>query len=126
MPSPEPSSPCVLLVEEDVALRQSLSICFENEMINVDVAEDGAEALRLLELRSYKVLVLDLALPKISGSELMRHLETNPDLHSGQLVVLTEDREAAARVERSERVAHVFIKPLNLDEVARAVCDLCS
>ncbi len=120
-----PPSPCVLLVEDDTSLRQSLSIHFEREEINVDVAEDGAEAIRLLELRTYDVIVLDLNLPKVSGREVIDFLAMNRN-HRPQIVVITgEDLDNAAYAEPSV-VARTFTKPLDFSELTKVVRELCA
>ncbi len=121
----EPKPPCVLLVEDHTTLRQSLSIHFEKEQINVDVAEDGAEAMRLLELRSYDVVVLDLNLPRVSGRELLDYLALNRNHQSPSIVVITAEELDSNRGTDLSLVARTFVKPLDFAAVARAVHELC-
>lgn len=122
----EPASSCVLLVEDDTTLRQSLCIHLEREKINVDVAEDGAEALRLLQIRTYDVVVLDLNLPKVSGRELLDFLAMNSAEHNPKIVIITAEDLGSSGIVESSLVRRTFTKPIQFQEVARAVRELCA
>ena len=75
-PTPAPASPGPpqrLLVAEDLedartSLQQLLHLSLS---LDVDVAEDGAKALQMLEQRSYSILITDLRMPKLNGLKLM-------------------------------------------------------
>lgn len=121
----EPASPCVLLVEDDTTLRQFLCIHLERERINVDVAEDGAEALRLLQLRTYAVVVLDLNLPKVSGWELLDFLSMARIDHIPKVVIITAEELGSTGLVDSALVHRTFTKPVQFEAVARAVRELC-
>lgn len=125
MTTAEPSHPCVLLVEDDTILRQSLSIHLEREKINVDVAEEGAEAMRLLDLRSYDVVVIDLNLPRRSGHELVEHLATSRNSHDSSVVVITADEPGTTGQQNSSVISRTFTKPLDFEDLARSVRALC-
>ena len=65
----------ILLVEDDFKLGQATKRLFEYEHCAVDWAQDGAEALKLLESSlecAYDVIVLDWMLPEINGLSLCR------------------------------------------------------
>ncbi len=64
----------ILVVEDEVALRNGLKFNFEQEGYQVDVAGDGATALDKFENaeESFDLVVLDLMLPGMSGYEICR------------------------------------------------------
>jgi two-component system response regulator AtoC len=62
-----------ILVAEDLedartSLQQLLQMALE---IDVDTAEDGAQALQMLEKQHYSILITDLRMPKMNGLKLM-------------------------------------------------------
>jgi two-component system, OmpR family, alkaline phosphatase synthesis response regulator PhoP len=80
--------PTVLVVEDDFATRESLRKILEAEGCQVDVAVDGEKAVGCLAQHTYDVIVLDLALPKLSGTDVMEYIaSTNPAQLSAIVVV---------------------------------------
>ena len=67
-------SPRILVVEDDIFIRQlsaeSLGLCG----YQVDAAEDGAVAWDALQLNSYDLVITDNRMPKLSGVELLKKL----------------------------------------------------
>lgn len=64
----------ILLVEDDVAIAQSLKEGLEDETYAVDVAHDGDEGYRTVTADDYDVIVLDVMLPEMNGYEVCRAL----------------------------------------------------
>jgi DNA-binding response OmpR family regulator len=69
----------VLVVEDEPRLAASLSTGLVGEGHAVDVAADGAEALWFADEHTYDVVVLDLMLPVMSGTEVCRRLRERGD-----------------------------------------------
>lgn len=64
----------ILLVEDDVAIAQSLKEGLEDEAYAVDVAHDGDEGYRTAMADDYDVIILDVMLPEMNGYEVCRAL----------------------------------------------------
>lgn len=80
--------PAVLVVEDDTTTREALRMILENEGCEVDVAVDGEKAVGRLAQRQYDAIVLDIALPKLSGTDVMEWIaSTTPQLLSSIVVV---------------------------------------
>src|ERR1700689_5795408 len=62
----------LLIVEDDPKLAEFVARGLRAERFAVDVAADGAEGQRFLDAYSYDLLILDLMLPRLSGTELLR------------------------------------------------------
>ena len=67
-------SPSILVVEDEPAIRDAVTYAFEAEGFEVAGAGDGAEALDVFAAGAYDLVVLDLMLPKLSGTEVCRRL----------------------------------------------------
>src|SRR5262245_53233511 len=67
----------VLVAEDLEDTRTSLQQLLRLSLgVEVDVAEDGARALEMLEQRPYSVLVTDLRMPKLNGLELFETVQS--------------------------------------------------
>ncbi|MEC4016816.1 response regulator transcription factor [Streptomyces sp. H27-D2] len=64
----------VLVVEDEEFLAEMIAEGLRRDAIAVDIAPDGVEALRKLQLGDYDVLVLDRDLPHIHGDEVCRRV----------------------------------------------------
>jgi len=64
----------VVVVEDQPALLRLISVCLEKRGYTVLVAEDGAEAIRILENHPGEIdlVVSDIMMPKLNGLELMK------------------------------------------------------
>jgi DNA-binding response OmpR family regulator len=61
----------VLLIDDDKAILRSIGLVLERNGFNVDKAETGKEALEKLKSSSYDVLLVDLKLPDMEGTDLL-------------------------------------------------------
>lgn len=88
----------LLIVEDDRKLAEFVARGLRAERFAVDLAGDGHEGLQHLASYEYDLLILDLMLPQLSGSELLRRVRaTRPTL---PVLVLT------ARDATEDKVAH--------------------
>jgi DNA-binding response OmpR family regulator len=61
----------LLIVEDDPKLGEFVARGLRAERFAVDVAADGTEGQRFLDTYAYDLLILDLMLPRLSGTELL-------------------------------------------------------
>lgn len=62
----------ILVVEDDLLLRQGVQKALGNEQYSCDVATNGAEADALLRVSEYGLIILDLGLPDLDGLVLLK------------------------------------------------------
>jgi two-component system OmpR family response regulator len=67
-------APLVLVVEDEISMLRLLKAALGSQGFRVVEASSGQEALRQAATRSPDVVVLDLGLPDLDGSEVVRHL----------------------------------------------------
>jgi len=81
----------VLVVDDEVALREALLRFLQRRDIHVEGVADGWEAIRLLEQRAFDVIISDVRMPGMSGREFLERLRRDrPDLVT-RLVFSTGD-----------------------------------
>lgn len=64
----------LLIVEDEVLLSKSISKGLRKLGYAVDTALDGEEALALLEINTYDLMVLDINIPKINGLDVLKRI----------------------------------------------------
>jgi len=81
----------VLVVDDEVTLREALLRFLQRRDIHVEGVADGWEAIRLLEQRAFDVIISDVRMPGMSGREFLERLRRDrPDLVA-RLVFSTGD-----------------------------------
>ncbi|MES2910108.1 MAG: response regulator [Pseudomonadota bacterium] len=89
----------VLLVEDDDLQRQSVTHLISDEDVEITAVATGTEALALLSDTIFDCMIIDLKLPDIQGSELLRRMSTEDICSFPPVIVytgrnLTRDEEA--------------------------------
>jgi CheY-like chemotaxis protein len=114
----------VLLVEDDVMLRESLSILLADDF-RIESCASGEQALHLLAERRFHVVCTDFHMPGMNGLELFRAVSARVDQPAPHFVVLTGDaKEVWDTVPEAERRSlSVLRKPcspaLIIDQIKR-------
>jgi two-component system response regulator RegX3 len=67
-------APTVFIVEDEDAFIEALDIGLQREGFRVEVARDGAEALLNFESVKPDIILLDVMLPKVSGTDVCREI----------------------------------------------------
>ena len=67
-----PLAPVVLVVDDDDAIRLSVGMLLEDEGYRVLLARDGIEALGAALARRIDMILLDLAMPRLTGEAFCR------------------------------------------------------
>jgi response regulator RpfG family c-di-GMP phosphodiesterase len=114
----------LLLVDDEPALRELLRATFEGADVSVDEASSGLEAEERIRRRRPDVIVLDLRMPGMSGTELCQRLQADARTKSIPIVLLTgADPEDARRAQRAGAAALVRkpFSPLDLVAVVQGV-----
>jgi CheY-like chemotaxis protein len=111
-----------LVVDDDVAIRLLVTRILERSEFIVDDARDGAEAIEMLAIAPYDVIVLDLMMPRVDGAGVMKYLaEYHPALLSSIVVMTAFGGSFADRI--SPPPAHFLAKPFDVDALLHAVHD---
>lgn len=114
--------PTVLLVEDEPAQREVLAYNLDAEGFRVVQADNGEEALVLVEEDRPDIIILDWMMPNVSGIEVCRRLKMRPETRAIPIIMLSARAEEVDRIRGLETGADDYvIKPYSvLELVARA------
>lgn len=114
--------PRVLVVEDEPAQREVLAYNLEAEGFAVSRAENGEEALVLVDEMAPDVIVLDWMMPNLSGIEVCRRLKIKSETRSIPVIMLSARSEEVDRVRGLETGADDYvIKPYSVIELMARV-----
>jgi len=99
----------LLVVEDDMAQRESIVALIGNTDIHMVTAETGAAALEALQSQHFDCMVLDLTLPDISGFELMDKIVKNERLRDLPIVIYTAKELSRGEVTKLKRYAKTIV-----------------
>jgi CheY-like chemotaxis protein len=114
----------ILIIDDDVHLREALADLLQSRGYRVSSADDGAKALlRLRDSDPPGLILLDLMMPVIDGHEFLAHRDVDPVLADIPVVVISAGRHPRRSVAPS--AADVLYKPFEADEFIRIVQRYC-
>ena len=117
-PSPEDVS--ILVVDDERAIRESLTNWFEEDGFQVEGAADGKQALARLDERTFDIVLLDIKLPGMDGMELLRRIRAvSPDI---LVIMITAFASVETAVQALKDGAYDYVtKPFDPDDLNRLV-----
>ena len=110
----------ILVVDDELSMREFLSILLEREGYDVTVAGSAAEALRMMESALFDLVLSDVNMPGLSGIELLARIkEKSPET---SVLMLTAFSAAEQAVEAMKLGAYDYIgKPFKNEEIKQLV-----
>ncbi|MBC2932256.1 response regulator [Nocardioides sp. zg-1228] len=109
----------VLVVDDDPAMRRTLSINLRARDYEVETAGDGRSALQVVDERMPDVVLLDLGLPDLDGVAVLRQLRSFTQV---PVIVVSARAESDDKVEALDLGADDFVtKPFSIDELLARV-----
>lgn len=115
----------LLITEDEADLARALEYNFRQAGFQVTTTSRGREAVRLATVSPPDLVLLDLMLPDISGTEVCRQLKANPKTRDIPVIMVTARGEEVDRIVGFELGADDYVtKPFSVRELilrARAV-----
>ena len=106
----------LLLVEDDLIIGQGLEQGLRQEGYSVDWAQDGKAALLALETTPYALLLLDLGLPRLDGTQVLKTVRERDE--AVPVIIITARDSLADRLAGLDSGADDYlVKPFALEEL---------
>ncbi|MEP0545567.1 MAG: response regulator [Rhodothermales bacterium] len=115
----------ILVADDDPAIRDMLSLYLEQEGFLVVTAANGTEAIACARKHKPDVMLLDLEMPEMNGTEVMRHLRNGTSTSHIPVVVLTSHDAIDIVLEAlSLDICGYLTKPTEIGTVVSKVFDV--
>ena len=113
----------ILLVEDDVNLREIYSARFAAESYQVITASDGEEALATAVRERPDLIVLDVMMPKISGFDVLDILRSTPETKDTKVIMMTALSQDTDRARGESLGANKYLikSQVTLEDVVNSV-----
>jgi CheY-like chemotaxis protein len=112
--------PCVLVVDDEEDIRDTLREVVEMAGCTALVAANGAEALQVLAQHRPCLIILDLLMPIMTGAELLEAMQKAPELADLKVLIST------SAPSRAPAGWPVLAKPISIHKLwdsMRTMCD---
>jgi CheY-like chemotaxis protein len=117
-------TPLILVVDNEMGLLILFSSIVQRMGYRALQADSGFAALDLLEQQTPDLMVLDLAMPEMSGYDVLRQVMTMPHLDRMPVMVLTATSFGPAPDDVAHRIGAWVTKPVHPDDFQVAVREL--
>jgi len=116
---------CVLLVEDDPALRRYLEVVLQRAGYDVIPAGDGLEAMKALLTAQVDVIVTDALMPNLDGYELCRFVRNSDPLAQLPIILLSA-LDPKNSTDESEQVDAFLAKPVSPEDLLSTIQKLAT
>ena len=110
----------VIVIDDEEGMREGMRRVLERSSFQVDLAENGEEAIKLLEENTYDLALIDLKMPGIDGFEVLKRVkQEHPDV---EVIVLTgHGSEHDEKVVRDLGAFEYLQKPVDIATLAEKI-----
>jgi two-component system, OmpR family, response regulator VicR len=113
----------ILVVDDEWDIAELLIYLLAREGYGVEHAQNGEIAFKMLTERPWDLVLTDLMMPVLDGSDLLRRIRARPGLAAIPVMMLSSLPEYLVR-EKCERVDAVLRKPFQVGELLGLVSQL--
>ncbi|MEQ8539100.1 MAG: response regulator transcription factor [Coleofasciculus sp. D1-CHI-01] len=115
----------ILVVDDNLGTRLSVSDYLEMSGYSVVTAEDGQEALSLIDKYHPHLIVTDINMPKLNGYELVQQVRKRPAFRLLPVVFLTERSSTEERIKGYQLGCDLYLpKPFEMKELSAVIRNL--
>lgn len=114
----------ILIVEDELIAREQLHHMLSHFCCNIDLAENGLEALFLYQEKKHNLIITDLEMPEMSGIEMLREFQKFES--DTKIIVTSGHNESDVLMELIQMGANGFIqKPFDLHKLLETLSKIC-
>ena len=118
-------SKSMLIIEDDVVGRDLLRLVFEYDGFHCSEADNGAIGLAMMESQTYDAIILDNAMPVMTGLEFLARLQRQPQQADVPIIMITGYLNQKIREKATKLGAYAIVeKPYDLGELRALISQL--
>ncbi len=111
-------TPRVMIVDDSLSVRKSLSLTMEKAGFDTLLAKDGIEAIEIIKNTMPSIMLVDMEMPRMNGLELSKYIRAHEETKNIPIFMITS-RTTEKHREQAKLVGidHYFTKPYNDNEL---------
>ncbi|MFK5968566.1 MAG: response regulator [Candidatus Marithrix sp.] len=110
--------PNIMIVDDSLSVRKSLSLLVEDAGFNVLLAKDGVEAIEVMNQTQPNIMLVDMEMPRMNGLELTAHVRANQATQNLPIFMITSrTTEKHKNQAKSAGVSAYLTKPYQETEL---------
>lgn len=110
------TKPTILIVEDEQKLSRVLQLELDYEDYETEIADNGKDALRMIQEKEWDLVLLDIMLPGLSGVEVLRRVRKTDQ--QTPIILLTARDEVHDKVSGLDQGASDYVtKPFQIEEL---------
>lgn len=115
----------ILFAEDDPGIRLAVSDYLEMSGYAVITAQNGQQALSLLDTHHPHLLIADIVMPRMDGYELVKQLRLRPEFRLLPVILLTERSSTNERIRGYQLGCDLYLpKPFEMPELGAVIRNL--
>ncbi len=115
----------ILAVDDSVSVRKLVQFTLKSKGYQVTAAEDGQEALEMLDEKEYDAIILDINMPRLDGLEFLKKIRSESAFESIPVIMLTTEGQEEDKNKSLKLGASAYIvKPFKPTQLLRLVEDI--
>lgn len=99
----------ILVVEDDLFLRELYTDILSAENYKVESAQDGEDALQKIKVGGYNLILLDIIMPKMDGLEVMRQMQNTPPRTPNKCVVFLTNLDKDEEIRTALKLGNGYL-----------------
>ena len=116
----------VLIIDDNRDVTDAIGDFFDSMEINYKIIDEGREALNEIvnQTEKYNLILLDIAMPQLSGHDILERLKDNGDLiRSENIVLFTASTLTNNDIQKYSNlgIKEVLRKPMSLDDLTNLI-----
>ena len=114
----------ILVVEDNLDSRDLLHFLLTSQEHEVKTAVDGAEGLYMAKAERPDLIITDLGMPNVDGSQMIKEIRLTPELTDIPIVVYTGFFAQTMETAIKNAVNRTFIKPTDMESLLEFVQEI--
>ena len=99
----------ILIVEDDLFLRELYTDILSSEAWTVDSAVDGQEGLEKIQAGGWTLVLLDMNLPKLNGVDIVKKLKTEPNQEKNERIMFLTNMEEGPALKEVQLMGYDYL-----------------
>ena len=117
----------ILIVEDEVGIRETISVFMKNQGYHVYVAENGVAGLQLLQEKDIHLAIVDVMMPVMNGYEATKMIRTmdRSDAKKIPIIAMTANAFVEDRIKSKEAGMNEHVsKPIDMKLLVKIIAEL--